>query len=114
MVEEMLNTLLAKIPEKYPHLKNPEILRGRIAKVSEGEEWEETIEIADTYGKRKCTLYRKTYRYSIRILDSAGNAHEDFPAVPDVYSREYYPPDSIVAVAMLGGRPEPFILGACV
>lgn len=113
MISELVQTILKKVPESYPHLQYPSVLRARVTGVSEDGEWEEKLEITDDNGTRDSTLRHKVYRYTLRIIDENANEASDFPAVPDVVSRMEIKIGETVAVALMSGRMEPYILGVC-
>lgn len=113
MVQEMMQALLKKIPEKYPHLRHPAVMKARITGKQETGEWEEKLEVTDELGTRECVLKRKKYLYTIQVLDSVDNADAAFPMIPAVSSRQELAIGEIIAVGLLSGKPEPVILGVC-
>ena len=113
MIGEMVETLIRQIPEKYPHIRHPQVLRARVTGAEEDGQWEEPARIRDALGDREGTMIRKQYRYVVQIMDEQGNRDEDFPVIPSVMSRMYIPVGSMVAVALMQGVPDLYILGVC-
>lgn len=113
MIQEMMQALLKKIPEKYPHLQHPAVMKARITRKQEAGEWEEKLEVTDELGTRKCVLKRKKYLYTIQVLNNADNADAAFPMIPAVNSRQELNIGDVIAVGLLAGKPEPVILGVC-
>lgn len=113
MVQEMMQAVLKKIPEVYPHLQYPPLKKARVTGKQESGEWEEKLEITDEFGTRECILKRKKYLYTIQVLDTADNADAAFPMIPTVSSREEFFVGEIITIGLLSGRPDPCILGVC-
>ena len=113
MVQEMMLALLNKIPESYPYLHHPSVMKARVTGKQETGEWEEKLEITDEFGVRECVLKRKKYLYTIQILNAIDDADTVFPMIPAVSSRQEYSVGEIVAIGLLSGRLEPVILGVC-
>ncbi len=113
MVQEMMQALLKKIPEEYPHLQHPPLLKAQVTGRSEAGEWEEKLEITDELGTRESILKRKKYLYTIQVLDESNNTDTDFPVIPTVSSREEFFVGEIITIGLISGRPDPCILGVC-
>lgn len=92
MLEQMINgTIDKKISVDYPHLRYPALVKARVTRASEyGSPW---------------------YRYNLKILDKNGEVDEHFPEVPEVLSRQRYEKGATVAVGLLYGELDPYILG---
>lgn len=113
MIQEMMRALLKKIPEEYPHLQHPAVMKARITGKREAGEWEEKLEVTDELGTRECVLKRKRYLYTIQVLNDSDNADVAFPMIPAVSSRQELSVGETIAVGFLFGKPEPVILGVC-
>lgn len=113
MISELMNAVLKKIPEKYPHMQHPQMLKAMVTGASEAGEWEEEVKVQDADGIRDCILVHKQYSYTLHIIDDSGNRDSSFPTIPSVVSRLQIHEGAIVAVGLLNGLPEPYILGEC-
>ncbi len=113
MIQEMMRALLKKIPEEYPHLQHPAVIKARITGRQEAGEWEEKLEVTDELGTRECVLKHKKYFYTIQVLNDMDNADAAFPMIPAVSSRQELNIGEVIAVGLLSGKPEPVILGVC-
>lgn len=111
MVNEMMEVLLKKIPEKYPYLQGPAIVPAQVTSAGEAGEWTEECRISDDIGTREATVTHKKYRYTLQVIGDSGERDASYPAIPSVISRLEIPVGTRVAVAMLRGLPEPYILG---
>lgn len=92
MLEEMINTAIdKKIANDYSHVQLPSAMTARIAAATE---------IDDV-----------TFKYDLKIIDKNGDDDDQYPIIPDVMSRLELPSGAIVAIALLYGALNPFILG---
>jgi len=113
MISELMNAVLKKIPEKYPHMQYPQVLKAIVTGVSEAGAWEEELKLQDADGIRDCVLIHKKYSYTLQIIDDSGNRDALFPTIPSVVSSLQIPAGTVVAVGMMNGLPDPYILGEC-
>ena len=113
MIQEMMRAMLKKIPEEYPHLQHPAVIKARITGRQEAGEWEEKLEVTDELGTRECVLKHKKYFYTIQVLNDMDNADAAFPMIPAVSSRQELNIGEVIAVGLLSVKPEPVILGVC-
>jgi len=91
VIEEMIiNVLRKQIDKKYPHIKHPEAVLAKVISAASAGEW---------------------YKYSLRILDKKGVINEQFPAIPNVLSKVHVTAGKTVAVVLINGELNPFILG---
>lgn len=94
-MSDMLRTFVNKemekqIREKYPHMQHPSGMYANI------------IRIKESNGKYVCTL---------RILDEAMNADNDFPEIPDVETDIELKQGDTAAILLLYGGSSVFVLG---
>lgn len=79
-----------QLHEKYPHMQNPAGVYARIVRAQQVNE---------------------TYMYTIRILDEALNADENFPEVPCVRSDIEMKPGDVAVVLLLYGGRDVYVIG---
>lgn len=91
MVEEMvINVFNKQIAAKYPHLKLPAILSAKVT---------------------KATKISNGNEYTLKILDKTGAIDEHFPEIPRVLSTLAVNVGSTVAIGLLYGELNPYIIG---
>lgn len=91
MVEEMVKNVLEKqLDSKYPHLLLPMAMCAKIV-------------TAAPMGDK--------YKYSIKIVDKNGDTDDQFPEIPGVYSKLSFEVDQMVAILLLYGELNPYIVG---
>ncbi len=91
MLEQMIEIKIDNtINKKYPHLRLPIAVYARITKVQEHIEY---------------------YEYNLKILDENKEIDSDFPEVPGIKSKDKYEYGDTVAVLLLYGQLNVFIVG---
>lgn len=94
MLEEMIKTVLEKaVKEKYPHLKLPGAVYARVTKAQD----------LGSY-----------YEYNLKILDENGVIDEVFPEIPKVKSKLVIENGKTVAILLLYGQVNAYIVGEVV
>lgn len=94
MLEEFVTTALRKLMKtEYSHLELPAAIYAKVTKQTElGENFE----------------------YNLKILDENKQIDNNFPEFPRIVSKERYEVGTIVAVVMLYGKMNPYIVGEVV
>nr|DAP14039.1 MAG TPA: hypothetical protein [Caudoviricetes sp.] len=91
MVDAVMKTGINRVlRESFPHLLQPAFVYARITKAQN-----ESV----------------PYTYNLKILDKFGNVDSSFPEIPAVRSRIHAEKGDTVAVALLYGKLNPFIVG---
>lgn len=91
ILEDMIkNTMDKKIDTDYPYLKLPAILTAQINSVKNN---------------------GSIYSYNLKILDKNGVTDDSYPEIPDVKSKLIFESGTIVAIGLLYGELNPYILG---
>lgn len=91
MLEEMIKSVVKKtIDTEYQHLLMPNILTAIIASASHDGE---------------------IYTYDLKILDKNGVSDDTYPIIPGVKSKLIFTTNSTVAIGLLYGQLNPYILG---
>jgi hypothetical protein len=94
MVEEMVKSVLLKtLTTDFPFLQLPDFMKARVTRATEIGEW---------------------YEYNLKILDKTGVIDERFPEIPGVLSKVYVEAGKTVAVGLLYGELNPYIIGEVV
>ena len=93
----MLETFVRKgieneIKTNYPHIQHPAGMYAKIVQVKTDNE---------------------KYVYTLKILDKTLNVDNDFPEIPNVKSSIRAQKEDIVAVLLLYGGSDVFVLGRC-
>lgn len=94
MIEEMVKSVIAKkLAADFPHLQLPNFMCATVTRVVPSGEH---------------------YEYSLKILDKVGEIDERFPEIPGVLSKVYVEAGKTVAVGLLYGELNPYIIGEVV
>jgi hypothetical protein len=94
MMESMIKSVIDNtLKNDYPHVLLPLAVYARVTKVQD----------QYTY-----------YDHDIKILDESMNYNEDFPELPRVKSKVRYEVGTIVAVLLMYGQLNAFIVGEAV
>lgn len=94
MLEAMIKTVIEKtVKENYPHLKLPGAVYAKVTK-------------AQDLGSH--------YEYSLKILDETGAVDEAFPEIPKVKSKLVIESGKTVAILLLYGQLNAYIVGEVV
>lgn len=94
MLETMIKTVIDKtVKEDYPHLKLPGAVYARVIKVQDFGDYHE---------------------YNLKILDENGTIDEAFPEIPKVKSRLMIESGKTVAILLLYGQLNAYIVGEVV
>ena len=96
-MSDMLETFVRKgieneIKTNYPHIQHPAGMYAKIVHVKTDNE---------------------KYVYTLKILDKTLNVNNDFPEIPNVKSSIKAQKEDIVAVLLLYGGSDVFVLGRC-
>ena len=90
MVKSVISKQLAT---NFPHLQLPAFMKARVTRAAASGEW---------------------YEYNLKILDKTGEIDEGFPEIPGVLSKVFIESGKTVAVGLLYGELNPFIIGEVV
>ncbi|EKS54343.1 hypothetical protein D186_23366 [Citrobacter freundii ATCC 8090 = MTCC 1658 = NBRC 12681] len=94
MLEQYVHAVVdKKIRQEYPHIELPGAVCARITKAQLGEAY---------------------HTYSVKILDANREVDERFPEVPNVKSKDKFDQGDTVAVLLLYGQLDVFIVGEVV
>jgi hypothetical protein len=94
MIEELVQTGVNKVlSEEFPHLLRPAFVCARITKAQD----------AGGY-----------YVYNLKILDKTGEIDSSFSEIPSIHSKVQAATGATVAVALLYGELNPFIIAEVV
>lgn len=114
MLEELVNRILYRVREQYPHIECPSAMKARIADVRRlDEEISRECIIKDkaTGESRECILKSGMFSYTVRILENDGTDAVTYPEIPDVRAWEEYSRGDVVTVVFVGGEVHPIIVG---
>lgn len=115
MLKEAVRIIMKKIiASDYPHLKLPAVMFAKVTSVQKRDTYDmEDIVITDESLSRtfQAHITCGCYEYRLTIIDRFGNADSDFPALPEIKSKEQFQVGAVVAVAFAYGDIDPVILG---
>lgn len=108
-----------KLQKDYPQAQLAAVMTARITSAAEtGETREEPVEVRieteEGQQMKGAVIQKRVYVYSLRILTQEGETDSRFPAIPGVRSLLRAKPGDTVAVAMLCGGLNPYIIGEVV
>lgn len=94
MLEEFVTTVIKKLMKtEFPHLEHPAAMYARVTKRTE---------------------LGGYYEYNLKILDKDKQVDSRFPELPRIRSKQGHEVGDVVAVAMLYGELNPYIVGEVV
>ena len=117
MLETMIRGVMErKIGEEYPQAQLPPVMLAQVSDVSESgnikeEHRQVQVELEDGPRTVETVIRKKGYVYSLRIIGRDGEPDSRYPVTPGVRSLIQADPGDTVAVAMLYGALDPYIIG---
>lgn len=117
LLENMIRGVMDKqISRDYPQVQLPSVMMAQVNSVSETgtskeERWKMTIDLEDGPRTTEAVIQKKGYLYSLQIIGRDGEPDRRYPVIPGVYSFVPAKPGDRVAVAMLYGVLDPYIIG---
>ena len=117
MLENMIRGVMErKIGEEYPQVQLPPVMQAQVSAVSESgnikeEHRQVQVELEDGPRTVETVIRKKGYVYSLRIIGRDGEPDSRYPVIPGVRSLIQADPGDTVAVAMLYGALDPYIIG---
>ena len=117
MLENMIRGVMErKIGEEYPQTQLPPVMLAQVSAVSESgnikeEHRQVQVELEDGPRTVETVIRKKGYVYSLRIIGRDGEPDSRYPVIPGVRSLIQADPGDTVAVAMLYGALDPYIIG---
>lgn len=117
MLENMIRGVMErKIGEEYPQAQLPPVMLAQVSAVSESgnikeEHRQVQVELEDGPRTGETVIRKKGYVYSLRIIGRDGEPDSRYPVIPGVRSLIQADPGDTVAVAMLYGALDPYIIG---
>lgn len=117
MLENMIRGVMErKIGEEYPQAQLPPVMLAQVSAVSESgnikeEHRQVQVELEDGPRTVETVVRKKGYVYSLRIIGRDGEPDSRYPVIPGVRSLIQADPGDTVAVAMLYGALDPYIIG---
>lgn len=117
MLENMIRRVMErKIGEEYPQAQLPPVMLAQVSAVSESgnikeEHRQVQVELEDGPRTVETVIRKKGYVYSLRIIGRDGEPDSRYPVIPGVRSLIQADPGDTVAVAMLYGALDPYIIG---
>ena len=117
MLENMIRGVMdRKIGEEYPQAQLPPVMLAQVSAVSESgnikeEHRQVQVELEDGPRTVETVIRKKGYVYSLRIIGRDGEPDSRYPVIPGVRSLVQADPGDTVAVAMLYGALDPYIIG---
>lgn len=117
MLENMIRGVMdRKIGEEYPQAQLPSVMLAQVSAVSESgnikeEHRQVQVELEDGPRTVEAVIRKKGYVYSLRIIGRDGEPDSRYPVIPGVRSLIQADPGDTVAVAMLYGALDPYIIG---
>lgn len=117
MLENMIRGVMdRKIGEEYPQAQLPPVMLAQVSAVSESgnikeEHRQVQVELEDGPRTVETVIRKKGYVYSLRIIGRDGEPDSRYPVIPGVRSLIQADPGDTVAVAMLYGALDPYIIG---
>ena len=117
MLENMIRGVMErKIGEEYPQAQLPPVMLAQVSAVSESgnikeEHRQVQVELEDGPRTVETVIRKKGYVYSLRIIGRDGEPDSRYPVIPGVRSLIQADPGDTVAVAMLYGSLDPYIIG---
>lgn len=117
MLENMIRGVMdRKIGEEYPQAQLPSVMLAQVSAVSDSgnikeEHRQVQVELEDGPRTVEAVIRKKGYVYSLRIIGRDGEPDSRYPVIPGVRSLIQTAPGDIVAVAMLYGALDPYIIG---
>ena len=117
MLENMIRGVMErKIGEESPQAQLPPVMLAQVSAVSESgnikeEHRQVQVELEDGPRTVETVIRKKGYVYSLRIIGRDGEPDSRYPVIPGVRSLIQADPGDTVAVAMLYGALDPYIIG---
>ena len=117
MLENMIRGVMErKIGEEYPQAQLPPVMLAQVSAVSESgnikeEHRQVQVELEDGPRTVETVIRKKGYGYPLRIIGRDGEPDSRYPVIPGVRSLIQADPGDTVAVAMLYGALDPYIIG---
>ena len=117
MLENMIRGVMErKIGEEYPQAQLPPVMLAQVSAVSESgnikeEHRQVQVELEDGPRTVETVIRKIGYVYSLRIIGRDGEPDSRYPVIPGVRSLIQADPGDTVAVAMLYGALDPYIIG---
>lgn len=117
MLENMIRGVMErKVGEEYPQAQLPPVMLAQVSAVSESgnikeEHRQVQVELEDGPRTVETVIRKKGYVYSLRIIGRDGEPDSRYPVIPGVRSLIQADPGDTVAVAMLYGALDPYIIG---
>ena len=117
MLENMIRGVMErKIGEEYPQAQLPPVMLAQVSAVSESgnikeEHRQVQVELEDGPRTVETVIRKKGYVYSLHIIGRDGEPDSRYPVIPGVRSLIQADPGDTVAVAMLYGALDPYIIG---
>ena len=117
MLENMIRGVMErKIGEEYPQAQLPPVMLAQVSAVSESgnikeEHRQVQVELEDGPRTVETVIRKKGYVYSLSIIGRDGEPDSRYPVIPGVRSLIQADPGDTVAVAMLYGALDPYIIG---
>ena len=117
MLENMIRGVMErKIGEEYPQAQLPPVMLAQVSAVSESgnikeEHRQVQVELEDGPRTVETVIRKNGYVYSLRIIGRDGEPDSRYPVIPGVRSLIQAVPGDTVAVAMLYGALDPYIIG---
>ena len=117
MLENMIRGVMERmIGEEYPQAQLPPVMLAQVSAVSESgnikeEHRQVQVELEDGPRTVETVIRKKGYVYSLRIIGRDGEPDSRYPVIPGVRSLIQADPGDTVAVAMLYGALDPYIIG---
>ena len=117
MLENMIRGVMErKIGEEYPQAQLPPVMLAQVSAVSESgnikeEHRQVQVELEDGPRTVETVIRKKGYVYSLRIIGRDGEPDSRYPVIPGVRSLIQADPGDTVAVAILYGALDPYIIG---
>ena len=114
MINQMVETILSQVKEKYPGVAIPGAMNAMITAVEESGKTYVTeckIKCVDTGAEYNCEVERKCYTYAVKVLDNNGEILEQYPELIEIESRQQFEQGNVVQVIFLGNELEAAIVG---
>lgn len=114
MVDALVATILQRVKDRYPGIGIPGALWAVITSAAEtGETYvtECIITCEEAEGTFHCTVERKKYVYSVKVLGNDGAELATYPELVEIESRQQLEVGELVRVVFLGNELEAALVG---
>lgn len=114
MVDQLVNTILARAKDQYPGIEHPAAMRAMITSATQLPKVYYTdckISCQETKEEYTCRIERHYYAYTAKVLNNDGGIAEEYPELINIESRQQLQAGDVVQVVFLGNALDAAIVG---